>query len=112
MTLPVANFLVENVFCILDDHTDDSRRIGAHEFGLWVRDLPALMAPSQPKKHTHPHGPSVSTVSVSTSHSLTLAPASRQPSVRPFLSCSTFMNAVLDNDRHGGSMLPTLDPGA
>ncbi|KAI0258011.1 hypothetical protein BC834DRAFT_189056 [Gloeopeniophorella convolvens] len=29
MTLPVANSLVENVFCILDDPTDDSQRIGA-----------------------------------------------------------------------------------
>ena len=26
MTLPVAGFLVENVFCILGDPTDDSRR--------------------------------------------------------------------------------------
>ncbi len=36
MTLPVANFLVDNVFCILDDPTDDSQRIGAREFGVWV----------------------------------------------------------------------------
>ena len=48
MTLPVANFLVENVFCILDPPTDDSRRIGAREFGVWIRDLPTLMTVSLP----------------------------------------------------------------
>ena len=37
-TLPVANFLVENVFRILDDPTDDSQR-GTREFGVWIRDL-------------------------------------------------------------------------
>jgi hypothetical protein len=33
MTLRVANFLIENEFCILDKPTDDSQRIGAREFG-------------------------------------------------------------------------------
>ncbi|KAH8978911.1 hypothetical protein EDB86DRAFT_2836367 [Lactarius hatsudake] len=41
-TLPVANFLVENVFCILDDPTEDSQRIGAREFGV----SPASRRPS------------------------------------------------------------------
>ncbi|KAH9956940.1 hypothetical protein BJV74DRAFT_873817 [Russula compacta] len=31
MTLPVANFLVNKVFCILEDPTNDSQRIGARE---------------------------------------------------------------------------------
>ncbi|KAH9980443.1 hypothetical protein BJV74DRAFT_857110 [Russula compacta] len=31
MTLPVANFLVDKVFCILEDPTNDSQRIGARE---------------------------------------------------------------------------------
>jgi len=58
MTLPVANFLVENVFCILDPPTDDSRRIGAREFGVWVRDLPTLMTVSLPVTRTYFYVPS------------------------------------------------------
>ena len=54
MTLPVATFLVENVFCILDDPTSGFRRIGAREFGIWVRDLPTLLTASQPGTRTHP----------------------------------------------------------
>ena len=46
MTLPVANFLVRNVFCILDRPTDDTQRISAREFGVWVRDLPDNMTAS------------------------------------------------------------------
>ena len=46
MTLPVANFLVKNVFCILDRPTDDTQRISAREFGVWVRDLPDHMTAS------------------------------------------------------------------
>jgi hypothetical protein len=52
MTLPVANFLVENVFCILDDPTDDSQRIGTRAFGVWIRDLPTLLGSSQLSTHT------------------------------------------------------------
>src|SRR5579863_3259788 len=77
MTLPVANFLVENVFCILDDPTDDSQRIGAHEFGVWVRDLPSLMGASQPVTHAHSRVPS--TASIATGHTLASAPASSRP---------------------------------
>ncbi|TDL26212.1 hypothetical protein BD410DRAFT_836860 [Rickenella mellea] len=48
MTPAVATFLTERVFCILD--SDDpldkrGRRISAHEFGMWVKDLPALLGP-------------------------------------------------------------------
>ena len=107
MTLPVASFLVENVFCILDDPEDDFPRIGAREFGLWVRALPALMAPSRPKTHTHFH---VSpTVSVSTSHSLALALALYHTSVHPPLTHNTPMDAVLDRDYHDGWVFPPLD---
>ncbi|KAI0256452.1 hypothetical protein BJV78DRAFT_467960 [Lactifluus subvellereus] len=52
MTLPVANLLIESVFCILDNPTDDPQRISAHEFGVWVRDLPTLMGASQLATHT------------------------------------------------------------
>ena len=54
MTLPVATFLVENVFCILDDLFSPSHRIDAREFGIWVRDLPTLLTASQPGTRTHP----------------------------------------------------------
>ncbi|KAH8993472.1 kinase-like protein [Lactarius akahatsu] len=82
MTLPVANFLVENVFCILDDPTDDSQRIGAREFGVWIRDLPTLMRASQPATHTHSRVPSTASI---LGHPLASAPASRRrrPSSRP-----------------------------
>ena len=62
MTLPVATFLVENVFCVLDDPTSGFQRIGAREFGIWVRDLPTLLAASQPGTRTHPskaHSPKI-----------------------------------------------------
>jgi hypothetical protein len=51
MTLHVAIFLVKNVF--LNDPTDDSQHIGAHEFGIWIRDLPTLLGSSQLSTHTY-----------------------------------------------------------
>jgi len=42
MTLPVAEYLANNVFCILDDPIDDSQRVEASEFGTWIKDLPSL----------------------------------------------------------------------
>jgi hypothetical protein len=123
MTLPVANFLVENVFCILDDPTDDSQRIGAREFGVWVRDLPTLMAAPQPATHTHSRGPSMT--SIATGHPIASAPASRRPSSRqpsiaggsprrpPVVLRSLTRNASmgpnLDGDGSDGATLPALD---
>jgi serine/threonine protein kinase len=78
MTLPVANFLVENVFCILDDPTDDSQRIGTRVFGVWIRDLPTLLGSSQLSTHTYTHSRVPSTASISC-HLLASAPASRRP---------------------------------
>ena len=123
MTLPVANFLVENVFCILDDPTDDSQRIGAREFGLWVRDLPTLMAAPQPVTRTHSRGPS--TASMATGHPIASAPASRRPSSRQpsiaggsprrppvvlrSLTRNASMGPVLDGDGPDSATLPALD---
>jgi hypothetical protein len=123
MTLPVANFLVENVFCILDDPTDDSQRIGAREFGVWIRDLPTLMAAPQPATHTHSRGPSMT--SIATGHPIASAPASRRPSSRqpsiaggsprrpPVVLRSLTRNASmgpnLDGDGSDGATLPALD---
>ncbi|TBU21306.1 hypothetical protein BD311DRAFT_802929 [Dichomitus squalens] len=43
MTLPVAEFLANNVFCLLDNHKDDSKLISARAFGNWIKDLPNLL---------------------------------------------------------------------
>ena len=122
MTFPVANFLVENVFCVLDEPSDDSQRIGAREFGVWVRDLPAHMGASQPGTHTHSRVPS--TASVNYGHALASAPpshrpASRQssiaagsprrpPTVLRSLSRTTSVNPVLDHDGSEGAVRPAL----
>ena len=78
MTLPVANFLVESVFCILDDPTDDPQRIGAPEFGVSIRDLLTLLRSSQLSTNTYTHSRVPSTPSISC-HPLASAPASRRP---------------------------------
>jgi hypothetical protein len=80
MTSLVATFLVKNVFCILDDPTDDSQRINAREFGVWIRDLPTLMGASQPMTPTHTRVPPAA--SIATGHPLTSAPTSHRPSSR------------------------------
>lgn len=43
MTQSVADVLANDVFCILDDPADDSRRMSAAEFGSWAKNLPALL---------------------------------------------------------------------
>ncbi len=122
MTFPVANFLVENVFCVLDDPSDDSQRIGAREFGIWVRELPALMGASQSGTHTHSRVPS--TASMNYGHALASAPRSHRPSSRPpsvaagsprrpptglrSLSRTTSVDAVLDRDGSEGAVRPAL----
>ncbi|KAF8262881.1 kinase-like domain-containing protein [Lactarius quietus] len=123
MTLPVANFLVENVFCILEDPTDDSQRIGAREFGIWIRDLPTLLGASQPSTHPHAHSRGPSTASIP-GHPLASAPASRRPSSRqasiagssprrpPVGLRSIPQNPgdpVLDHDGTDGTLSPGLD---
>ncbi|KAJ7211415.1 kinase-like domain-containing protein [Mycena pura] len=48
MTRPVAEHLAYKVFNILDDPTDDSQRISAADFSLWVKDLPDLLGNHSP----------------------------------------------------------------
>ena len=123
MTLPVANFLVENVFCILDDPTDDSQRIGAREFGVWIRDLPTLIGASQPLTYAHTHSRVPSTASVS-GHPIASAPASRRPASRPASAAGGSprrppavlrvisqnpTDPVLDHDGPDGTLSPALD---
>jgi hypothetical protein len=123
MSLPVANFLVENVFCILDDPTDDSQRIGARDFGVWIRDLPTLIGTSQPLTHAHTHSRVPSTASIS-GHPIASAPASRRPSSRPASAAGGSprrppvvlrvisqnpVDPVLDHDGPDGTLSPALD---
>ncbi|KZV85887.1 Pkinase-domain-containing protein [Exidia glandulosa HHB12029] len=42
MTRDVAEYLSESVFCILEQ-PDDTRRVSAQDFGVWVKNLPQLM---------------------------------------------------------------------
>lgn len=51
MTRPVAELLANKVFCILDDPSDDSARISASEFGIWAKELPALLGESSKRSH-------------------------------------------------------------
>ena len=51
MTLPVAEYLTGKVFCILDDPKDDSQRVQAKEFGIWIKDLPALLGDTPASGH-------------------------------------------------------------
>ena len=118
MTLPVANFLVENVFCILDDPTDDSQRICARKFGDWIHDLPTLMGASQSTTDTNTDS-RVPSTSVS-GHPLASAPASRRPSSRPASTVGRLphqirviphnspVHPVLDHDGSVGTHPPTL----
>jgi serine/threonine protein kinase len=43
ITRPVADFLASRVFCVLENPVDDSQRISAQGFGLWVKHLPTLL---------------------------------------------------------------------
>ena len=101
MTLPIANFLVKNVFCILEDPTNDSQLIGACEFGEWVQDLPTLMAALPSVTHSHSRVPS--TTSIATGHPIALAPASHRPlSHQPSIVSGS-------PHRSDGATLPALD---
>ena len=115
MTMPVARFLANRVFCILGGSSDDSPRVSAEEFGIWAKDLPAhFSAPG--------HARAVS-ISSTQGHPLAAGlppsrPASRQASInhtvarrgsrsasRPPSFAHGFMetelSTVLDNDNEG-----------
>lgn len=78
MTRPVAEFLANRVFCILDDPGDDSPRVTASEFGSWIKNLPALLGG---------HGMHRTLSSSSTGYPIALStplshrPSSRNPSI-------------------------------
>jgi hypothetical protein len=78
MTLPVAEYLTDKVFCILEDPTDDSQRVGAREFGTWIKDLPALLADTSAPGHKRV----ISTSSIQGFPIAQSVPASHHPSSR------------------------------
>ncbi|CDO69298.1 hypothetical protein BN946_scf184976.g17 [Trametes cinnabarina] len=77
MTRPVAEFLANNVFCILDGPEDSSRRISARAFGHWIKDLPDLLG--GPSVRGHVRNVSISSMQ---GHRLSSVPHSRRPSLR------------------------------
>ncbi|KAI0930605.1 hypothetical protein AcV5_007273 [Taiwanofungus camphoratus] len=99
MSLPVAEFLANKVFCLLDDPKDDSKRIGARAFGAWVRDLPALLG-----GHTPGHARNISISSIQ-GHRLSSIPHSRRPSLR----CATPVDPTQRVSR-SMSRAPSLGP--
>ncbi|KAF4598404.1 hypothetical protein EYR38_006806 [Pleurotus pulmonarius] len=79
MTRPVAEFLATRVFCILEDPSDDSRRISAAEFGQWARDLPALLGVPGSVAHSR-SGSLTGAHPLSTATQISYRPCSRPPS--------------------------------
>jgi serine/threonine protein kinase len=84
MTKPVAQFLTDRVFNILEDGNDDFARISAKGFGEWAKDLPDLLGPPAPaipngSSHHRRH----TSVSSTTGHPISSAvPPSHRPSSR------------------------------
>ncbi|THH01120.1 hypothetical protein EW026_g1511 [Hermanssonia centrifuga] len=87
MTPAVADFLANQVFCILPNPDDDSPRVTARTFGTWIRELPALLSPPAPTRpqsssgHVRSASFSVSLADVH-GHRLSSIPHSRRPSLR------------------------------
>ncbi|PCH43574.1 hypothetical protein WOLCODRAFT_90362 [Wolfiporia cocos MD-104 SS10] len=101
MTLPVAEFLAHNVFCILDGPKDDAKRISARGFGTWVRDLPTLLG--APVHGGHSRSVSISSVQ---GHRLASIPHSRRPSLRS----ATPIDAASQRASRSLSRAPSFGP--
>ncbi|KAL0956149.1 hypothetical protein HGRIS_002311 [Hohenbuehelia grisea] len=111
MTRPVAEFIANRVFCILEDPSDDSQRVSAAEFGAWARDLPALLgAPLPSGLHSRSgsfSGSSIQGFSISSS-----AQISHRPCSRPQSRCSSAlgMRTPLGGTMRSLSRAPSLGP--
>ncbi|KAH9855258.1 kinase-like protein [Lenzites betulinus] len=101
MTLPVAEFLANNVFCILHSPKDDSQRISAHALGHWIKDLPNLFC--GPSVRGHARNISISSVQ---GHRLSSIPHSRRPSLRN----SVVGEAISRRASRNFSRAPSLGP--
>ncbi|KAI0633358.1 kinase-like protein [Trametes polyzona] len=101
MTLPVAEFLANNVFCILNNPKDDSQRISARAFGVWIKDLPNLLC--GPSMRGHVRNVSISSVQ---GHRLSSIPHSRRPSLRN----SVVGEAISRRASRNFSRAPSLGP--
>ncbi|KXN90173.1 Negative regulator of sexual conjugation and meiosis [Leucoagaricus sp. SymC.cos] len=80
MTRPVAEFLANRVFCILDDPGDDSPRVTASEFGMWIKNLPTLLGGGHGMYRTLSNS-STQGHPIALSTPLSHRPTSRNPSV-------------------------------
>ncbi|KAI0829636.1 kinase-like protein [Trametes gibbosa] len=101
MTLPVAEFLANNVFCILHNPRDDSQRISAHALGHWIKDLPNLFCGASVRGHAR----NISITSVQ-GHRLSSIPHSRRPSLRN----SVVGDAISRRASRNFSRAPSLGP--
>lgn len=114
MTLPVAEFLATRVFNILEgEGDDDSARISAREFGVWVKDLPQLLA--APAAPFHHHKRVISTSSIQ-GH-----PLASHPNSRPASRAASTASAAARGGTpamhtrslsRGGSTLPSVPASA
>ena len=104
MTLPVAEFLAHNVFCILDDPKDDSKRISARAFGNWIKDLPTLLG--GPSMSGHARTISISSVQGHRLHSI---PHSRRPSLRNSVTGEAMSSRASRNLSRAPSLGPAFE---
>ncbi|TFK75350.1 kinase-like protein [Pluteus cervinus] len=102
MTLPVAEFLANRVFCILEDANDDSQRVTASDFGAWAKDLPCLF--NTPRVNR--------AVSISSQgHPIAVStPASHRPCSRNPSGVSTVMRTPAVVPSRSLSRAPSLKP--
>ncbi|KAF9237500.1 kinase-like protein [Melanogaster broomeanus] len=87
MTAAVADFLATRVFYLPPStsllSTTSTTPVTAHEFGTWIKDLPALLSESTTaSRPVIGHKRVVSTSSVTLGHPLSSCPPSRRPSSR------------------------------
>ena len=88
MTTAVAEFLATRVFCLPASASyslsaNPTTPVTAREFGIWIKDLPALLSESTPlSRPVTGHKRVVSTSSITLGHPLSSCPPSRRPSSR------------------------------
>ncbi len=93
MTQPVADLLATRVFCVLDNPLNDSPRMSAAEFGVWVRNrLPMLLSGEQKRMSTSGISGHRQSLTMPVSH----RPTSRPPSVYSVVNrASSIVNATV-----------------
>jgi hypothetical protein len=106
MTLPVAEFLANKVFCVLDDPMDDSQRIAASDFGVWAKDLPAFLGVPSGSKHQR----IISSSSTQAHPIATSVIPSRRPCSRQASATAAHRASVSHAQSRSASRAPSLGP--